>query len=112
MYLSGKLCVPTDLEKAVVMGHHIIQGHAGTIQLVRDLRLRYIFPAGTNLTDIVRRLRQACVTCQVSEPPNWQISGKIGMTPVPERVLWSVCLDIFSFPLVEWQGQEFDSLVL
>ena len=53
-----------------------------------------------------------CVVCQATEPPNWQSKGPIGMSPVPSRIMSSVCLDIFNLPQTTWAGQVYDALVL
>ena len=34
------------------------------------------------------------------------------MTPIPDRFMASVCLDIFSMPVTEWRGQHFDAFLL
>ena len=34
------------------------------------------------------------------------------MTPVPNRIFSSVCIDILSMPVAPWSGQEYDSMVI
>ena len=50
--------------------------------------------------------------CQKTEPPNWQVAQKIDMTPIPPKIFFSVSIDIFSLPPTEWEGREYDCVLL
>jgi len=61
---------------------------------------------------VAEEVKKSCEVCQNTEPPNWQVAQRIDMTPVLPRIFETVCLDVFSLPTVEWQGEIFDVLLL
>ena len=112
MYWAGRLCVPENLCLSLVSAYHQEWGHMGVNRLVRELRLRLEFPTGFSAQKLATQVKKSCGVCQKSEPPNWKVAQKIDMTPVPPKIFFSVSIDIFSLPTVEWEGSEFDCLVL
>ena len=112
LYIDQKLCVPECVTERLILAQHILMGHCGIKKLTAALRARYLFSPDWNIADLAKTLRKMCITCQATEPPNWQGKGPISMTPIPNHVMSSVCLDIFSLPPVTWGGQNFDTLVV
>ena len=116
--LSGKvyhwerLCVPESRVWALVKEHHEWNAHVSAQRLKPDIELRFELPPGTNLADVLARVKQNCLVCQASHPPNWAVRQPIAMTPIPPGVMSSVCLDVFSMPQVEWDGMGYDAYLL
>ena len=112
MYLSGKLCVPESLSARLIRALHAQLGHVGNDRTCKEIRLRYIFAPSAKFEDLVSKVRRACDICQATEPPQGPSKGPIHVNPVPERLWVSVTMDMFSMPVVEWQGESFDCFLL
>lgn len=70
------------------------------------------YPPGFDLDVELDQIRRHCLVCQASHPPNWQVKQPLAMTPIPPRVMFSVSLDLFSMPEVEWEGTSYDAFLL
>ena len=57
-------------------------------------------------------MRQACMVCQACDHPNWDTREPMAATFIPPHIFSSVCLDIFTLPVVKWREETYDSLVL
>ena len=101
MYVGEKLCVPEDLEVLVVREHHVTIAHASEKRLLAELDRRYCFPATCGIKNLVHKVKSECMVCQACEPPTESMQTEIHFTPVPDRFMASVCLDVFSMPTVE-----------
>lgn len=112
IYRSERLCVPTGLAMTIVGAQHIFGGHLGVAKLVNSLQLRYEFAETRSLWSMAKEMKNQCNTCAACEHPNWKISGKIEMTPIPPKIMTSVSMDLFSPPPTTWQGISYDALVL
>ncbi len=112
MYYQSRLCVPESLTEKVIMAHHQLMGHCGVKKLKKEMTSRYELAHASTESDIFRTVKRMCLSCQAAEPAHWSLKGEIAMTPIPERIMFSVSLDIFSLERVFWQGQMFDSLVV
>jgi hypothetical protein len=86
----------------VLNAHHIWNAHQGVERLVPDLELHYVFPDEIDVPASVAKIRRECLVCQACLPPNWALKGPIGMSPIPPRVMSSVCLDVFAMPEATW----------
>ena len=80
--------------------------------MVLELKRRYVWPGTVKVPEIVQKVRRQCIICQASEPPNQSMRHPIVPTTVPAQIMSSVALDVFSLPIVQWQGGTFDSLLL
>ena len=109
---EGRLCVPIDRTWEVIEAHHVWNAHQGVERLIPDLNLHYKFVRGTRLAAIAARVRQECQVCQACLRPNWALKGPISMTPILPRVMASVCLDIFAMPMVEWDREFYNGILL
>ena len=109
---DGRVCVPQAKGAQLMADLHAHLGHLGTDRLVLEWRRRYNLSPSTPLIPLAKRVKKVCPVYQACDPPNWQLLGPISPNPVPARLFDSVCLDVASFPLVEWQGEVYDSVLL
>ena len=112
LFHCERLCVPQGLVKRVLTEHHINNAHVGVERLFKDAELRFEFPTGTQVRQVLQDIRDVCFVCQACRVPGWSMKKPISMTPVPARVFWSVSLDLFYMPTAVWEGQEFDAFLL
>ena len=78
-------------------------------RLLAELLCRYVFQTTTDVKAKAEQVHRQCLVC---EPTTWSTKEDIHMTPVPDRFMSSVCLDIFSMPTVTWLGQPYDCFLL
>ena len=112
MYRSEKLCVPEAFVTRVVREHHEAAAHAVGKRFVAELGRRYSFPPTSDFQAIAERVRRECLVCQACEPPTYSLREEVHMTPVPDRFMASVCLDIFSMPETTWLGVQYDCYLM
>ncbi|EPS66700.1 hypothetical protein M569_08075, partial [Genlisea aurea] len=112
LYLEGKLCVPENRVTAVLLAFHVGVGHPGIHRLLAAAKNNFVFPPKAQVEKEISHLRKGCLVCQACETPNEMLARPIRMTPVVEGFFASVALDVFSLPLVEWQGEFYDSILL
>ena len=112
MYHMGKLCVPEPLVQKLLWELHASSGHIGTKRMLQALQLKFLFPADTPLPSIVGEMRRVCTLCQASAQKHEAKEGCFEHLPIPERLMHSVCLDVFSMPPTSWDGQEYDCILL
>ena len=112
LYWQGKLCVPEGLASRTLWEFHVSSGHLGVSRMVSEVSHRFVLPDSIRLMGIVEGMRKGCVTCQATAIPHQPRHGPIEPFPIPERLMHSVCLDIFSMPPVSWENAEYDALLL
>ena len=112
LFHNGLLCIPEKLITRVLREHHQWNGHVSNARLLHDIGLRFEFPPGCDIMSKLEDIRRYCLVCQASHPPNWQVRQPISMTPIPPRVMFSVCLDVFSMPEESWEGVLYDAFLL
>ena len=112
LYSRERLCVPENLVQQVLSEHHDWVAHVGTDRLLVEVLRRYAIPEGIDTKKILQKVRRNCLVCQACDRPNWAMQRPISMTPIPDRVMVSVCLDVFTMPISEWQGQKYDAYLL
>ena len=112
IHLNGKLCVPQGLVDRVLQEFHKASGHIGVERMHKEMAHRYEFPMGEPIKEKTTQMRRGCKVCQACEPPYWSSKGPIEAHPVPERVMASVCLDVFAMPSTTWEEQEYDCIFL
>ena len=96
----------------VIRQFHTALGHAGVMKVDREIRRRFAFPPALKLRDEVREDRRRCLICQACDHLHTSGDAPIEHTPVPAYVMSSVAVDIFSLPSVEWDGRNFDAMVV
>ena len=109
---DGRVCVPHSMGLSLMAELHTHLGHLATDRLALEWRRRYNLSPSTPLIPLARRVKKVCPICQACDPPNWQLLGPISPNPVPAKLFDSVCLDVASFPPVEWLGEIYDSVLL
>ena len=112
LYFREKLCVPEDILRDVLRAHHEWLGHIGNARLCLDVDRRYVIPAGYDLRKMLQVVKRHCIVCQACDRPTTATKGKLAMTPIPDRFMASVCLDVFSMPIVELQGAFYDAFLM
>ena len=112
LYFREKLCIPEDILRDVLRAHHEWLGHLGNDRLSLEVDRRYELPSGYDLRKVLQNIKRHCLVCQACDRPNWASKGRLAMTPIPERFMASVCLDVFSMPIVEWQGAFYDAFLM
>ena len=92
--MDGLLCVPEGLAKKLVQQwHEVALGHAGIKKMVTDLKVRFLIE---DLEGIVKDVRRTCQLCQACDKPNWSGPGAWQSTPIPDRPMAHIALDIVS----------------
>ena len=112
LYQDNLLCIPEMFVERVIVAHHIHMAHCGARKLITEIKRQYRIPVSRNVEKIVQKVRKNCLVCQACDPPNFNMEGPIRFNTVVERFMSSVCLDIFSMPMVEWKDEKYDSFVL
>ena len=112
LYYMGKLCVPETFTTGILAEFHVASGHVGVERMLKEMAHRFIFAPGEPITAITKEVRRGCAVCQACDHPTWKAKGPIGCNPVPERLMASVCLDVFDLPEQQWKGEDYDALLL
>jgi hypothetical protein len=112
LYFQERLCVPENLVQDVLRIHHEWVAHVGNDRLLPEVCRRYHFPPDVDVKALLQKIRHLCLVCQACDRPTFSRRRPIAMTPIPDRFFSSVCLDVFSMPTVEWQGQKFDAFLM
>ena len=112
LFQDNKLCVPGGLVHKFLKNFHRSAGHLGVEKSLVEVYHRFHLPQGTRTRVILEEMRKHCVVCQKAAPPHFPRDGQRDNFPVPERVMHSVCLDIFALPPTTWQGETFDCILL
>ena len=112
LYMEDCLCVPEEFAMRVVDEHHRAIAHAGFDRLKRECIIRYLWPDEGQLDTHIRAVRAGCLTCQRTVPPNVAQAQPLEMSPIPQSIMRSVCLDVFSMDPVEWEGVGYDSVLV
>ena len=111
LYSKGRLLVPESrvLELCEAWHHHMV--HPGVRKQVTDMVKRFAID-DVDLWRSVRAVRKGCAVCNACNPRNAPSVGEPQWTPVPERPMESVALDVFSMPEVHIGKEVFDCVVL
>ena len=86
-------------------------GHPGTQRLAKAADTYFKFPPTCSVSKIVNEIRTNCLVCQACESPNISLKQPLRMNPIIKGFWTSVCLEIFSLPPVEWEGEAFDCIL-
>ena len=112
LYHRNKICVPSGLGIKIVAAHHQKNGHSGVKRLLEEVRSGYWFGEERPLPWLVAQVKKHCVVCQAVEHPNWLGKDQLGMTALPTRSMSHVCIDVFTLPPTQWQGVEYDCMIV
>ena len=108
MYLQGRLCVPESLSvKLIDQWHSNTMGHCGVQKMLLDMKSRFWIE---DLKKLVQDVRRGCQLCQACDKPNWNGPGHWQSTPIPDRPMDSISLDLVSMsPDKTFEGKEVDA---
>ena len=95
----------------MIYDHHEFLGHVGFPRLWEHMALRYLFGDILGAKRFAREVMGGCETCQASKRPH-TLKAPIKSTPIPPAPMASVCMDLFSLPRVELDGQILDTLIV
>ena len=111
LYRNGKLRVPESrvLELCEAWHHHKM--HPGVRKQALDMQHRFAIDQ-IGLYNAVRKVRKGCSVCQACNPDNQNVTGEAQWTPVPDRPMESVAMNVFSMPEVHIGKETFDCVVL
>jgi hypothetical protein len=112
LYLGNRLLIPESLVDLTLHNFHSASGHLGITKSMTEINHRFILPPHSDTRNIMQSIRSTCITCQAATPPHWPKDGRCESFPVPERLMHSVCLDIFSMPTTQWLGSDYDAILL
>ena len=104
--------MPESVALRVLWDFHSEAGHIGINRMLKELHLRYAIPCTVPVQIVVKAIRRSCPVCQAAEPPHFAREGIQEPFPVPERLMHSVCLDVFSMVPTSWQGEDYDCILL
>ena len=111
MYYENRLCVPTDFTWAYIRGQHSFHGHVGADRLWYHFEPMVEFADTEMAKKFTNVVGEQCETCQATRRAR-KLAGPWEPTPVPPRLMYSVCLDLFYLPPVEHEGEVFDTLAV
>ena len=112
MFAEGKLLVPEEVTTRVIWGQHSVLGHCGQKRLVLELGRRFTFSPLVDIRKEVAEVKRLCRVCQQCDPENFSLQVKEHPHPIIDQFWASICMDLFKFPTVIWQGEEVDCLLL
>ena len=111
LFKDGKMCVPESLAGTLVrQWHEPALGHAGIQKMISDLKSRFVIP---DLGNLVKMVRHGCQLCQACDKPNWSGPGRWQSTPIPDRPMAHIALDIVAMrPDSTFDGRHVDSAMV
>ena len=112
LFLDGRICIPAEFTGQVVMAQHEYGGHLGGERLWNECKRRYAWANVSNAKRIVDRAQGVCELCQATDSPHMSMRVALEHAYVPEQVMSSVALDVFSMPPLVHQGETLDCFVL
>jgi len=95
IYHDALLCVPAGVTESILQEQHATTGHCGIEAVFIEVRRRFEFESGTQIRNIITRIRKDCHTCQSSEVPTVDMASPRHLNPVTEGFMSSLALDIF-----------------
>ena len=112
MFLHGTMYVPASLTGKLVREFHVEKGHLGGERLWSELQRRFSFANVPNAKRLTLKVQTWCEICQASEHPHVSLKVPMEHHPIPEKIMDSVALDIFSMPPLLSEGKSYDCFVL
>ena len=74
--------------------------HPGVKKQALDMRRRFEIDQ-IGLYNAIKKVRKGCSVCQACNPHNRNVTGEAQWTPVPDQLMMSVAMDVFSMPEVQ-----------
>ena len=111
MYLEDKLCVPIGLQEAWIREYHAAHGHVGPDRLWHHVEPHAVFADHKKAQEFFWVVHHQCEVCQAVQRP-YRLSGPMESTPVPERIMYHMAMDLFHMPKVVEGPEIFDTMVV
>ncbi len=108
---NGRWCVPTGLQGRVAQEFHDLI-HITTSGLDKHWTHLKTRCMGQGLREACQTVHNNCAVCRIHTPPNTTPEGLLKSAPVPLKPMDFIALDFFSYPLVEFDGLNFDQIML
>ena len=110
LFKHARCVVPEGIAYSVILAWHQEVMHNGAASVIQDLQRHFIIPG---LTHKCAKVAKHCPVCQATQPLNQRRRGHLEPHPVPDRVMSSVCLDLFELsPVVDDEGTTWDGVLL
>ena len=71
---------------------------------------RLLFPHRAR--ELLNKVKSHCKVCAACSPVNYSLAGDQQWTPIPDRPMESVSMDVFSMPEVEVGKDTYDCVVI
>jgi len=111
LYYQERLCVPLGFQDHVIRENHEFLGHVGPERVWHHLVLRYQWADEKKAQNCNQNFSKKCATCQASSRGD-TLRGPIESTPIPPAPMVSVAIDLFKLPLVQHEGNFFDTIAV
>ena len=111
LYRNYRLLVPESwlLELCEAFHHHMM--HRKVKKQALDMQRRFEIDE-IGLYHAIKQVRKGYSVCRSCNPDNPNVPGEAQWTPIPDRPMESVAMDVFSMPEVHIGKEVFDCVVL
>ena len=110
MFLNGKLLVPESRAKGLLDEWHQELMHPSAARQWKDMEPRFLFPHGAR--ELLNKVKSHCQVCAACNPANYLLAGDQQWTPIPDRPMESVSMDVFSMAEVKVGKDTYDCVVI
>jgi hypothetical protein len=111
LWMAGWLCIPTRYEKAWLLDQHTFLGHVGGDRLWDYVKNRFEWAEMGRIKKLVKEVLRTCQSCQACQRST-SFKARLRPFPVPPKIMWSVAIDLFNLPEVEFEGGRYNTLVV
>ena len=110
MFLNGKLLVPESRAKDLLDECHQELMHPSAAREWKDMEARFLFPH--RAWDLLNKMKSPCQVCAACNTANYSLAGDQQWTPIPDRPMESVSMNVFSMPEVKVGKTTYDCVVI
>ena len=103
LWLTGLLCIPTSFQKEWAVEQHNFLGHVGGDRLWQYLKDRFEWADDLTAKGVVKEIVKTCQSCQACQRST-SFKARMRPFPIPPKIMWSVAIDLFTLPEVEFEG--------
>ena len=97
------------LELCEAWHHHMM--HPGVGKQAMDMQRRFEINE-IGLHNLIKQVKKGCSVCQACNPDNPNVPGEAQRTPIPDQLMETVAMDVFSMPEVHIGKEVFNCVVL
>ena len=110
MFFNGKLLVPQSCAKDLLEEWHQELMHRSAARQCKDMEPSFLFPDGAR--KLLNKVKSLCEVCAACNPANYSVAGNEQWTPIPDRPIESVSIDVFSMPEIKAGKDTYDCVVI